>query len=203
MTISRKNVKNQDSGFILELYKRPETVFRVDEIAQLHPHLTPLSLRSRLYYFTKAGKIERLRHGIYAKPKYEPLELANKLYKPSYISLETVLAKNSVVFQYYETIFVTSYLTRTVQVRQVSLQYRQIKSTILTNSRGIARVAGYNIATLERAFLDAVYIYKNYHFDNLRPLDWDKVNDLVEIYQNQSLLKRVAEYYKLYKEENG
>lgn len=203
MTISRNNIKTHDSGFILGLYKRPETVFRVDEIAQLNPGLTPLSLRARLYYFTKAGKIERLRHGIYAKPKYEPLELANKLYKPSYISLETVLSKGSVVFQYYETIFVTSYLTRTVQVGDTSLQYRQIKDIILTNPRGIERVDGYNIATLERAFLDAVYMYKNYYFDNLRPLDWDKVNELEKIYQSRVLMKRVSEYYKLYKEDNG
>lgn len=192
-----------NKDLILKLYSRPETVFTINEISQLFPDISYESLRDRLYYFTKAGKLRRVHQGIYAKKDYNLLEFANKLYKPSYISLETVLAKRGVVFQYYETIFVVSYLTRSVELDDIKVQYRQIKGEILTNPQGIEYKEGYFIATVERAFLDAVYIYKNYHFDNLGTIDWEKVAELKEIYGSKAFNKRVEEYSKLFKEDYG
>lgn len=190
-----------NDSIILLLYSKPQTVFSLDEISQLFPDLTYESIRDRLYYFTKVGKLKRLHQGIYAKEGYNSLELANKLYKPSYISLETVLTKGNVVFQYYETIFAVSYLTRTITPTDVTIQYRQIKGDVLTNLQGIEQKTGYFIATLERAFLDAVYIYKNYHFDNLGAIDWKKVAELKKIYKNKVFEKRIEEYYLIYKED--
>ena len=192
-----------DNDLILRLYSRQETVFTLDEISQLFPRISSESLKNRLYYFTKAGKLKRLHHGIYAKKEYSPMELANKLYKPSYVSLETVLAKGGVIFQHYETIFLVSYLTRSVMVNSIGIQYRQIKREVLANIQGIEQKTGYFSATLERAFLDVVYIYKNYHFDNLTALNWEKVKSLEKIYTSKVLEKRVGEYYKLYQEDYG
>lgn len=194
---------NINNDLILQLYSKPQTVFTLDEVSQLFPDLTYESVRDRLYYFTKVGKLKRLHQGIYAKEGYNPLELANKLYKPSYISLETVLAKGNVVFQYYKTIFVVSYLTRTIKVNNTTIQYRQMKGDVLTNLQGIEQKEGYFIAMLERAFLDAIYIYKNYHFDNLGAIDWGKVTELKKIYKNKVFEKRVEEYYLIYKEDYG
>jgi len=188
---------------LFELYNRLETVFTIVTISQLFPEISQESLLDRLYYFTRVGKIRRLRRGIYAKNDFNQFELANKLYTPSYISLETVLIKAGVIFQHHETIFLVSYLTRAVVVAGFNFQYRQIKPSVLTNTVGIEKEIGYYIATPERAFLDAVYIYKNYHFDNLRPLDWEKINLLKKIYRNKVFEKRVEEYYKLYKQNNG
>lgn len=151
--------------------------------------------------FAKSGAIKKLRRGIYAKDKFNPLELANKLYAPSYISLETVLAKGAVTFQYYETIFAASYLTREVKIGKTNIQYRRIRSSVLTNPAGIRRESGYFIASVERAFLDAVYIYKNYHFDNLGAIDWEKARELKKIYKSKVLEKRLDEYYHIYQEE--
>lgn len=192
-----------NNDLILKLYSRPETVFTVNEISLIFRDISYESIRDRLYYFTKAGKLKRLHQGIYAKADYNPFELANKLYKPSYISLETVLGRGNVVFQYYETIFAVSYLTRTVKISGFSIQYRQIKGEVLTNTKGIEEKSGYFIATVERAFLDAVYIYKDYHFDNLGAIDWEKVEELKNIYKNKAFEKRVEEYYKDYKEDYG
>lgn len=191
------------NDLILKLYSRPETVFTIDEISQLFPEITYKRLKDRLYHFATAGKLKRLHHGIYAKIEYNPLELANKLYKPSYISLETVLARGGVTFQYYETIFVVSYLTRTVKINNTNIQYRQIKGEVLTNLQGIEHKDGYFIASLERAFLDAVYIYKDYHFDNLGTINWEKVMELKKIYKNKVFEKRVEGYFKDYQEDYG
>lgn len=196
-------MKDMNGNLLLQLYSRPETVFTIDEISQLFPNISSKSLRDRLYYFTKVGKIRRLHHGIYAKKEYNPFELANKLYKPSYISLETVLTKGGVVFQHYETIFLVSYLTRTIKINSTDIQYRQLKGEVLTNTQGVEQKTGYFIATVERAFLDAVYIYKNYHFDNLEAINWEKVENLKTIYKSKVFEKRVEGYYKLYQEDYG
>lgn len=190
-----------NNDIILTLYSQPQTVFTLDEISLFFPKVSYGDLRSRIRYFTNAGKLKRVHQGIYAKNEYNPLELANKLYKPSYISLETVLGKGNVVFQYYETIFAVSYLTRTVVVKDITIQYRQINRNVLTNTEGIEQKQEYFIATLERAFLDAVFIYKNYYFDNLGSLDWEKVHKLKKIYKSKVFEKRVEEYYKHYKED--
>ena len=108
-----------------------------------------------------------------------------------------------VVFQHYETIFVVSYLTRAVSVGTIDIQYRQTKGPVLTNTSGIEHKDGYFIASTERAFLDAVYIYKDYHFDNLGVIDWKEVSELKKIYHSNSLEKRVEKYQKLYKEDYG
>ncbi len=192
-----------DNDVLLNIYRRPETVLTVDEIAQLSRNIPYKSLKDRLSYFTKTGRLIRLRPGIYAKPDYDPLELANKVYRPAYISLETVLFRGAVIFQTYQTIFLVSYLTRSVTVAQTTLQFRKIKDPVLTNLTGIEPRLGYFIASLERAFLDAVYIYRDYHFDNLEVINWEKVDLMKGIYQSHAFEKRVDDYYKIYQDEHG
>lgn len=177
------------------LYSRPQTIFTLGEISQHLPNVPYGNLKSSLSYFAKEGKIRRLRPGIYAKQKYNPLELANKICTPSYISLETVLQKEGVIFQVYDTIFAISYLSRKISINGHHIFYRKIKDGILLNSAGIEEKEGYFMATVERAFLDAVFLYGDYHFDNLTPLNWEKVFELQKIYNSKTLEKRVGKYH--------
>ena len=188
-------------SLLLQLYSQAQTVFTMDELSQLFPNINYKNLKDRLYYFTKVGKLKRPHRGVYAKNGYDSFELGNKIYTPSYISLETVLKKAGVVFQHYETTFLVSHLTRTLLIQGLNIQYRKMPNFILTNKLGIEEKVGYFIATPERAFLDAVYIYKNYHFDNLGILDWSKVDNLKGIYKSKVLKKRVTDYFKSYQEE--
>ena len=185
-------------SFLLTLYQQPQTVFTLKEISLLFPEISYERLKDRLAYYTKVGKLKHLRKGVYAKENYNPLEIAGKLFTPAYISLETVLQKAGLVFQYYETIFVVSYVSRTVTVGEHTLTYRKIKNDILFQTQGIEEQDGVMIATPERAFLDAVFLYKNYHFDNLRPLDWDKIKQLQPMYASKALDQRIKEYYQLF-----
>ena len=79
------------------------------------------------------------------------------------------------------------------------LRYRKIKDEILFNHQGIERINQAEVATKERAFLDAVFLYRDYYFDNLRPLDWEKIENLKVIYQSKILKKRLNDYYQIYK----
>jgi len=181
-------------NIVFLLYKRPETVFTLKDISLLFPNISYDNLKERMSYFSKTGAIKKLRRGIYVKDNFDVLELANKVYAPSYISLETVLVKEGVVFQYYQSVSAVSYVSRSIQLGEQTFIYRKIKNEILLNKQGIEQRGNVMIASKERAFLDAVFLYKNYHFDNLRPLDFAKIKELQNIYESKALNERVADY---------
>ena len=190
------------NNIILSLYKKTQTVFTLQEIALLFPEIPYGNLKKRMSYFSKSGAIKKLSRGVYAKDQFNVFELANKVYTPSYISLETVLQKAGVIFQYYESIFAVSYVSRTVEVGGRTIVYRRMKKDVFLNKQGIEEQENVVMATPERAFLDAVFLYKNYHFDNLAPLNWDKIMELKNLYQSRAFNRRVEEYRQIYKESN-
>lgn len=194
-------MKNKD--FLLEIYKKDQSIFTLNEIALLFPQIDYSNLRRRISYYVKVGKILRLRRGIYGKEGFDPLELANKIYTPSYIGFETVLKKEGIIFQESSGIFVASYLTRKIECSNIKIFYRKVKNEVLTNSRGIERKDNYYMASKERAFLDAVFVYKDYYFDNLSVLRWEEVFNLLRLYKSKVLEKRIGQYFKVYREESA
>lgn len=188
---------------IIALYKKPQTVFTLKDVSLLFPEIPYNNLKVRMFYFAKSGSIRKLSRGVYAKDQFDVLELANKLYVPSYVSLETVLQKAGVIFQYYESIFAISYVSRTVEVGGYTIVYRRMKKDVLLNKQGVEEQGNVVIASPERAFMDAVFLYKNYHFDNLDPLNWDKIMELKNLYKSRVFSKRVEEYYRDYKEDHA
>lgn len=192
-----------EKDIILSLYQKPHTVFSTAEIAMLFPEVSYENLKRRLSYYVKRGKLQKVRRGLYVKEGYSNLELAGKLFIPSYISLETVLQREGVIFQYYAGIYAVSYLSRVVTIDGRTYTYRRIHPEILVNTAGIEEKDGCAIASKERAFLDAVYLFKDYYFDNIMGINWDMAMEYAKIYQSKILEKRVLGYYKLYKEENG
>ncbi|MFA6475707.1 MAG: hypothetical protein WCV88_05985 [Patescibacteria group bacterium] len=47
--------------------------------------------------------------------------------------------------------------------------------------------------------MDRIYVSKDYHFDNLQALDWNKVFEILPIYYNKRLEKKVDVYFKQHK----
>jgi len=190
-----KNITKK-GNYLNILLRFNKTIFSTKEIALLWNEENSVAVRNRLNDYVKNGKLIRLRRGLYSKDKnYDKFELAVNIYTPSYISFETVLYKAGAIFQYYNSIFVASYLARDINVDNQKYSYRKIKDTILTNQSGIKRNNNYYIASPERAFLDVVYLNKGYHFDNLSPIEWDKVFEILPVYKNKAMEKRVKEYY--------
>lgn len=136
------------------------------------------------------------RRGIYAKKEYKSEEMACLLYTPSYISLEFVLQKAGVVFQYNSLITAISYLSRSLEIDGKDYQYRKLKNEILANTIGIKRENNINIATPERAFLDVMYLNKNYYFDNINPLNKKLLLEILPIYKSKLLTQRVTKLLK-------
>jgi hypothetical protein len=187
------NIKN---NIILSIFQDVKTVFRLRDIALMIGEKDFESLNKKLNYYVRTGKLLNPRKGIYAKLNYSSEELACVLYTPSYISLEYVLQKAGVIFQFDSRITTISYLSRTIEVEDKTFMYRKIKGEIMANTKGIVRqIDQVNIASSERAFLDLLYLNKNYYFDNLNPLNKAKIYDLLPIYMSKALTDRVKRIF--------
>lgn len=185
------------NNFIEKIYRSKQTIFTVKEIAFITEEKNSKNMKAKLSYYTKKGKLRRVRKGIYAiDEKYNKDELATKIYIPSYISFETVLSREGVVFQYDSSIYVASYLSREMKVENTKIIVEKIKNEALLNQKGIVNTGAYYIASKERAFLDRVYLSSDYYFDNLSGIDWDVCFDLVSLYENKSLKRKINKYYK-------
>jgi predicted transcriptional regulator of viral defense system len=183
--------------YLTAILRSPKTVFTSKDIALLWGEQNSNSARVRLNYYVRKGDLYRIRRGLYAKDKdYNKIELATRIFTPSYISFETVLAKDGLIFQFYSQIFTASYLTREINIDGQAYCFKQLKRHILTNSNGIEHKDEISIATKERAFLDILYINNDYYFDNLRELDWDKIFKILPIYKNRRMVKKVDDLYK-------
>ncbi len=186
---------------ILKILRSNKTVFSFKDILLASEEKAPAVLRRRINYYVKIGELYPIRRGFYAKDaNYKKFELAVKIYTPAYISFETVLGAVGITFQYYSQIFVVSYLTREIIIARQKYSYKKIKDAILTNTCGIENKENYFIASPERAFLDIIYLHKDYHFDNLSPLNWDKVYEILPIYgNNKRMAKTVERLYEDFK----
>lgn len=176
------------------MFELPQTVFTLKEISVYFPSVSYNNLKRRMSFVVKRGYLRKLRRGIFAKENYKDWELANRIYVPSYISLETVTQKEGITFQYYERIFSVGFISKTVEVDRKTFEYKRMKKEILSNRAGIKEEEGVFVASPERAFLDMLYFYKNYYFDNPGRLDFGKVRELAVIYGSKKLLKRIEEY---------
>ncbi|OGF50386.1 MAG: hypothetical protein A2231_02515 [Candidatus Firestonebacteria bacterium RIFOXYA2_FULL_40_8] len=176
------------------ILRNTATVFTIRELEmQLGMEKAGL-LKRRLNYHVKTGDLYAPRRGVYSKDKkYDSFELAAKLYSPSYISFESVLSKEGVIFQRYPGIYIASYLRRTLEVDGREFNYRKLSEKILYNPSGVENTRGYAMAVKERAFLDMLYLNKRYQFDNIRGLDKEKLSALSALYQDSKLEKRLAE----------
>jgi hypothetical protein len=183
---------SQNKDLIMAIFSDKRSVFTLNDVAMLVDVDDFKKINERLNYYVRKGKLQRPRKGIYTKQVYNIEELICSLYTPSYISLEYVLQKWGIVFQYDERITAVSYLRRTIEVENKKLSYRKVKGEILVSTEGINRNGNINIATPERAFLDLLYLNGDTYFDNINPLDIQFIKKLLPIYNSKALVERVA-----------
>lgn len=169
------------------------TVFTVQSLMMLTNIDDSSRLTKSLHYYTNEGKISNPRRGIYTKRIYDVKEMACSLFRPSYISLEYVLQRAGVVFQWDDAVTCVSYLSRTVEVNGKQYQYRKISPELWIGMEGIEQQDNIAMATPERAFLDMVHLSAgNCYFDNLRPLSVKRVREILPLYRSKRLNERVA-----------
>ncbi len=185
-------MSSQNNIYELLLSSR-RSVFTIQSLRMLTGIQDERKLPASLHYFVKTGKIRNPRRGIYTKKEYDEREMACSLFRPSYISLEYVLQRAGIVFQYDSTITSVSYLNRRIEVDGKEYAYRIIKPQLWVGMEGIWQQDNVCIASPERAFLDLLYLSAgNCFFDKLNPLNVKKVKELLPLYNSLALIERAS-----------
>ena len=188
-------------SLITKVYQSKKTVLTIEDLALIWQEINKNNLKAKTAYYVKQGALLRLTRGIFAKNKeYNPKELATSIYAPSYISFETVLREAGIIFQYYDTIFLAGPWPKSVRIDKYGFTFRKLKKEVLFNPLGIVNQNNSSMATPERAFLDMLYLFPRYYFDNLKKIDWQKCFQIANIYKNKQLVIRLNDYYKKYAE---
>lgn len=103
----------------------------------------------------------------------------------AYITTETVLVENGVIFQDIPYITCVSGLSKKSQILNIDYKVRQLKDEFLYNNVGILKNNGIAKATLERAVADMLYFNPKSHIDGANIVNWDKVKEIQNIvYKN-------------------
>lgn len=115
-----------------------------------------------VHRYTKQGLLKRVKRGVYALyDTFVPdFYLANKLYEPSYVSLEFALSYHQVIPEtVYEITSVTTKATRRFNVLGKVFTYRKIKKQAFTGySVNQQKGLTFLIAEPEKAFVDLTYL---------------------------------------------
>jgi predicted transcriptional regulator of viral defense system len=173
--------------YLKALIQSGKTVFSSDDLAKLWQIEDRDYLKTVTNRLFKRGEMLRISRGIYAiTDAYDVYEYANKLKTPSYVSLETVLQKEGVIFQDYgDTVFSVSNNTFSKKVGDRQFYYAKIDDKILMDPAGVVQNGQANVATVERAICDRIYLSPDYHFDNMRPVRAEKLRTLSSLYNTR------------------
>lgn len=114
-----------------------------------------------LYRLKKQGRIESVKRGLY-KLKEEhvsELYLANKIYEPSYVSLEFALSYHRIIPEnVYEITSITTKATRRFETLGKVFSYRKVKKAVFTGyTIEKQNDVNFRIADAEKAFVDYSY----------------------------------------------
>jgi len=152
-----------------KIYKSKQTVFDLKDLSFLLDENNYDRLKSKVAYYIKQWYLNRIRKWIFVKDTFEVKELACKIYTPSYISFETILQENSIIFQYDSTLYLASYLNRYIEIsykdKIIKIQYRKIKDELLYDQNWIEKKEFYSQATGNRAIQDMKYLKPDFYFD--------------------------------------
>lgn len=167
--------------------------FTVEDVAQSF-NIKPASARVFCSRYVRQGLLVRLKNNFYTTAwKWENMsrhdlsKIANILQVPSYISLMTALAYYEVTTQVQNNYLESVCLKRSVtySVKDTVFNYVKLQNRFFGD---FVKLDGLFIATQEKAFLDAAYLYSfgKYKFD-AASLDLKKLN-----------LKRLQKQLKAY-----
>lgn len=188
--------------------------FNINQIYAWQPDFD----RNNLTRWIKKGYLVRLRQGYFTFPEYKKspdfsLFIANRIYRPSYISLHSALAFYGMIPEaVFQTTSVTSLKTAFFKNDFGEFSYKSLKENLMFgyDLKPMADGRSLQFATPEKALLDLLYLYPFYNnrmeMEELR-LDEDFMHDdlnkdlLIEItdkFKNTALTQRVKLLMKTY-----
>lgn len=192
--------------FLTIIRKNKLYIFTADEIAKYFPHSAPRTIQNQVQLWMEKGLLFRLKRGLYqiqfpeGGPDLPDLYIANKLYEPSYVSLETALSFYSLIPEVAaEVTSITTRQTKLFKNKFGSFKYRSCRNDAYCGYR-IMPYEGFKvyIAEAEKAVADFLYFKHRYgeeidvgleRFDKerWRKLSWGKVFHYAAKYNKNTL----------------
>lgn len=175
--------------------------FTIEDLADAF-NIKPESARVFCSRYAKKGLLIRLKRNFYTLyEKWENnsqedfLKISNFLQVPSYISFMTALSFYEVTSQIQRNFFENTCLKRTAkyEIKGVILNFYKLNKKYYFN---FVKKGDIFIATKEKAFLDAIYLYSfgKYKIDfsslDLDKLDKTKIKKLLKVYPQKT--KRIV-----------
>lgn len=154
--------------------------------------LTNAAAATTLKRYKKHGYIKNPKRNLYFFSDNPPssLELAYKMYAPSYISFETALSIYGIIPEVvYSIISATSKATREITFESVTYKYQKIKTSAFA---GYSKKGNYFIADPEKSLVDYLYFVAiegkilNERL-NLSNLSRQKIFNYSRLFQNRAL----------------
>ncbi|MBI4225920.1 hypothetical protein HY612_02300 [Candidatus Roizmanbacteria bacterium] len=192
-----------------ELLKRKMRVFRAQDFMRIFatsPHTTKYFLETQV----QQGFLLRLKRAIYTLKTDPPSEeeMANAIYKPSYISFEYALAYYHLLLEMpYIITSATTKPTRLFTTTSPSFSYRTIKGEAYTGYSLVKQdQKSFLIADKEKALVDYLYFFSlrkspgiERLFENLKnkgyyktgELHKEKVSTYAKLFRNKRLLNLI------------
>lgn len=184
---------------LLKLVNSKKTVFTTGDLMLFWNIENKNSLWVNISRALKGKYLETIRRGLYklAGGEVDKFELAGKLKKRSYISFETVLAKDGIINQWYGAYFSASDRKLKIENKYGKFDYRELSEKILNNRLGIINQGNYFIASAERAICDYFCKVGFQQLDDLDGVDKEKLIKISKIYHNKRLEKDILKLTKL------
>jgi len=157
--------------------------------------------RRRLYEWQKKGYILKLTNNFYIFSNAEIDDsflrmISNKIYSPSYVSLESALSYYGLIPEaVFQITSISSRKTHNIQTNISNFNYRSIHKRLFWGySLNTKTSHNFFIADLEKTILD--YLYLNPHLDDIKSLEELRFNQ--EIFNDLLDVSRLKKYLQIF-----
>lgn len=173
-------IRNTDKQKLL--LQTNQRIFKTSDLALLWGIQNRNTLTKTIQRYIDRGILFRLYKGLYSTL---PIKDLNKYEVGcaiggafSYISAESILAKEGIIFQDIKKVTLFGKKQKEIKVGDTTYLCRYLNDRFLLNRTGINDNKGYSIATVQRALADLRHINLKFFVDNNLSIDQREVNNL-------------------------
>lgn len=172
----------------LDLQKKLKlNLFSLVDVLKLFPQEDEHLIKIQLSRFAKKNLLMQIKRGLYCfePSEVDELELANKLYQPSYISLETALNYYGLIPDIPQSLTsVTLTTTKTIKNQFGTFTYTKISAKLFFGFQTVKSAKSpwyFQIASKEKSLLDYLYARRINTLSETR-LNLENINE--KVYKN-------------------
>lgn len=161
------------------LLKQDQKLFHTNDLAILWNITNRNTLYTTVKRYLKKGILIPIHKGYYSTvptAQLDPIRLgAGYLHRYVYVSCETVLVENGLIFQKSPYITLVSDVSKKFSISGWNFLARSMRDRFLYNNIGIVSTNGILKATVDRAVADLLYFNPRSYFDNQNGINWKQV----------------------------